>query len=135
MSTAYQTTGTIAYIGDTQQVSEKFSKRTLALTVADGQYSETPSFEAVQDKTSLLDGFAEGQEVTVHWNLKGREYTPKSGGGRAFFSSMQIWKVEAAAGAAQSAPAAATSASRNPSLRAQPAAAPIASDDDNDLPF
>ncbi|GGG61383.1 DUF3127 domain-containing protein [Hymenobacter glacieicola] len=123
----FQITGTIAFIGDTQQVSDKFTKRLLAVQVVDGNFTETPSFEFVQDRVDLLDNFAEGQEVVVDFNVRGREYQPKTGG-RGFFTSLQGWKITAA-GAAQ------------PATKAAPAkaiskAASIASDDEiSDLPF
>ena len=49
--------GTIKVIGQTQQVSEKFSKRELVINEPSGQYPQLIPIEFKQDKTSLLDGF------------------------------------------------------------------------------
>ena len=142
---AYDATGRLHEIFDEQQVSEKFRKREFVLEVQEGQYPEHIKFQLVQDKTALIDPFKIGDEVKVTFNLRGRGFNKN--GQMLYFTNLEAWRLEAAAGG--SAPAAgggnygnqqqaasrpAAPANQNPNLRAQPAA-PIASDDDNDLPF
>jgi len=137
---AYDVTGRLHEIFDEQQVSEKFRKREFVLEVQDGQYPEHIKFQMVQDKTSLIDPFKMGDEVKVTFNLRGRGFNKN--GQMLYFTNLEAWKIEPAAGGAgggsygggqQAAPRPAQN--QNPTLRAQPSAAPIASDDDNDLPF
>ena len=71
--------GTIKVIGQTQQVSEKFSKRELVINEPSGQYPQLIPIEFKQDKTSLLDGFKPGDEVSVTCFVNGREWTGKDG--------------------------------------------------------
>jgi single-strand DNA-binding protein len=139
---AYEATGRLHEIFDEQQVSEKFRKREFVLEVVDGQYPEHIKFQLVQDKTALIDPFKVGDEVKISFNLRGRGFNKN--GQMLYFTNLEAWRIEAGTGGAaapqgggsfqQSAPrAAAPAANQNPNLRAS--AAPIASDDDNDLPF
>ena len=142
---AYDVTGRLHEIFDEQQVSEKFRKREFVLEVVDGQYPEHIKFQLVQDKTALIDPFKVGDEVKIAFNLRGRGFNKN--GQMLYFTNLEAWRIEPAAGGGASAPqggssygqqaaaprAAAPAANQNPNLRAS--AAPIASDDDNDLPF
>jgi len=140
---AYDATGRLHEIFDEQQVSEKFRKREFVLEVVDGQYPEHIKFQLVQDKTALIDPFKVGDEVKIAFNLRGRGFNKN--GQMLYFTNLEAWRIEPAAGggaapqgggyqqAAPRAAAPAPAANQNPNLRAS--AAPIASDDDNDLPF
>ena len=78
--------GTVKVIGETQQISDKFSKRELVITETGGQYPQHIPVEFVQDKTSMLDPFAPGEEVTVTCYVNGREWTGKDGVLKHFLS-------------------------------------------------
>lgn len=141
---AYEVTGRLHEIFDEQQVSEKFRKREFVLEVQDGQYPEHIKFQMVQDKTSLIDPFKTGDEVKVTFNLRGRGFNKN--GQMIYFTNLEAWKIELATagtagasggsyGGGQQAAARPAPQNQNPTLRAQPSAAPIAGDDDNDLPF
>jgi len=140
---AYDVTGRLHEIFDEQQVSEKFRKREFVLEVQDGQYPQQIKFQLTQDKTSVIDPFKMGDEVKVTFDLRGRGFNKN--GQMLYFTNLEAWRIEAAgaapAGGGGGGYAQPQQASRpapqnqNPNLRAQPSAAPIASDDDNDLPF
>jgi hypothetical protein len=99
----YKVKGLIKVIGDTVQVTEKFSKREIVITVEDGKYPQHISLQATGDKTALLDGYKVGEEVEASFNLRGREWQDKH------FNSLELWKIEmlalAAAPAVVTAPA------------------------------
>lgn len=95
-SNKYQATGTVRAIMDTQQISDTFRKREFAIEIPDGSYSQTVKFQTVQDRTELLDNIEVGQEITVHFNLKGREYTRKSDGATDYWTNLECWRIEAA---------------------------------------
>jgi len=84
----YKVKGLIKVIGDTVQVTEKFSKRELVITVEDGKYPQHITLQATGDKTSLLDGYKVGEEVEASFNLRGREWQDKH------FNSLELWKIE-----------------------------------------
>ena len=90
----YTLRGELKTIGDVEQVSDKFKKREFVVVDASGQYEQTILFQAVQDRTDLLDKFAEGESVEVTFFLRGREWTnPKDGAVRTF-NSLDAWKIE-----------------------------------------
>ena len=140
---AYDVTGRLHEIFDEQQVSEKFRKREFVLEVQDGQYPQHIKFQLTQDKVALVEPFKMGDEVKITFDLRGRGFNKN--GQMLYFTNIEAWKIEPASGGngggsygggqqQQAAPRPAAQ-NQNPTLRAQPSAAPIASDDDNDLPF
>ncbi len=83
-----QITGTIKHVFDTETISDKFKKRTVVLTTKDGEYEQHIPVEFVQDYTDKLNDVDEGQEATIHINLRGREWNGK------YFVNVQGWKIE-----------------------------------------
>jgi hypothetical protein len=100
-----------------QTISEKFKKREFVITDESSQYPQHVLFQLIQDKTSLIDQYKEGDEITVHFNLRGREWASPSGEVK-YFNSLEAWRIEAGQGAA-----------------AAPQAAGIAASQEDDLPF
>ena len=98
MTNRYEATGEIRAIMDAQQVTDSFRKREFALEIEDGRYPQTVKFQLVQDKTELLDDFEVGQQVRVHFNLRGREFTRKSDGSTDYWTNLECWRIEKADG-------------------------------------
>ncbi len=120
-------TGTIKVKGNAQQVSEKFKKREFVLTDNSSQYPQFILFELTQDKCALLDNFSQGDEVKVHFNLRGREWTNKEGQVK-YFNSLQAWRLEKVG--------ANTSSNGNDSFAdVPPPAFTASSNEPDDLPF
>lgn len=114
--------GIVHEIGALQQVSETFKKRDLIIEYAENPtYPEYVRFEALQDKTALFDSLKVGDQVTVHFNLRGRPYTDKAGK-VSYFNSLVAWRIDG--GEKQDKPSAAASA--------QPVSATA---EEDDLPF
>ncbi|MDX1735738.1 MAG: DUF3127 domain-containing protein [Halioglobus sp.] len=116
---AYELTGKIKLIQETKTFDSGFQKREMVVTVEDGRYPQEINLEFVQDKISLLDDLQPGQEVTVTFDIRGREYNGR------YFNNLQGWKVQVLGDSdlAAGAPAAAA------------AGADQASFDDEDIPF
>ncbi len=88
--------GKIFDIKKSQQVSDTFKKRLFVLEYAENlQYPEYISFELIQDRCSLIDGFQVGQEVEVSFNLKGRKWMSPEGETK-YFNTLQAWRIEEA---------------------------------------
>ena len=84
--------GTIKHIFDTQTVgNNNFQKREMVL-VTDERYPQTVKIEFVQEKTSLLDQFKPGDDVTVSINIRGREWVNPEGK-TIYFTSIQGWRI------------------------------------------
>ena len=87
--------GIIKNISETVQISDRFRKREFVVEYANNpDYPQPLQFELVQDRFELLDSFQEGQEVEVHFELRGREWTSPQGQVK-YFNSLQAWKLVA----------------------------------------
>ena len=95
---AYELSGKVKLIKDTEQFSSGFTKREMVVTVADGNYPQDINLEFLKDKTSLLDSVSVGQEVTVSFDIRGREYNGR------YFNNLVGWKVQASGESAQEQP-------------------------------
>ncbi len=93
----YQLNGILKVLKETQPVSEKFKKREFVITDNSSQYPQHISFQLTQDKCSLLDGANEGDTITVHFNIRGREWTNPQGEIK-YFNSLEAWKIERSSG-------------------------------------
>jgi single-strand DNA-binding protein len=126
MTNRYEATGALHAIMDTQQVTDSFQKREFVLEIEDGRYSQSVKFQLVQDKTELLDDFEVGQQVRVHFNLRGREYTRKSDGATDYWTNLECWRIEKAEGADEA---------NDPSASAGVSESGFFSSDGDDIPF
>ncbi len=90
-------TGTLKVKFEALQVSEKFKKREFVLTLdAGSSYPQQVTFQLTQDKTSLIDSLNQGEEIKVHFNLRGREWVNKEGETK-YFNTLEAWRIEKAA--------------------------------------
>lgn len=95
-----ETTGKLHTIFDTKQVSERFSKREFVVEVADNpKYPQMVLFQLTGDRCTQLDGLRVGDEVSIEFSLRGREWRSPSGEVK-YFNSLDVWKVEASRGRA-----------------------------------
>lgn len=86
-------TGILKVKSEAQQVSEKFKKREFVLTDNSSQYPQHISFQLTQDKCNLIDNYAVGSEIKVHFNLRGREWTSPKGEIK-YFNTLEAWRIE-----------------------------------------
>ena len=87
--------GIIKKISESVQISDRFRKREFVVEYSNNpDYPQPLQFEMVQDRCELLDSFQEGQEVEVHFDLRGREWTNPQGQVK-YFNSLQAWKLVA----------------------------------------
>ena len=94
-------TGTLKLKTEAQQVSDKFRKREFVLTDNSSQYPQHISFQLTQDKCSLLDQYNVGDEIKVHFNLRGREWTSPKGEIK-YFNTLEAWRIEGGNAASKS---------------------------------
>lgn len=91
-------TAVVYSVGDTQQISDKFSKRDLVLLDESGKYPQHICIQFTQDKCDLLDNFGEGQEVEVAYILRGRLWLNPKTNVEQCFNTLEGWKIEAVGG-------------------------------------
>lgn len=88
-----ETTGRLHTIYETKQVSERFSKREFVVEIADNpKYPQTVLFQLTGDRCSQLDGLNVGDQITIEFSLRGREWRSPSGEVK-YFNSLDVWKV------------------------------------------
>lgn len=61
-----------------------------------GQYAKPVPIEAFGDKFDVLDTIAEGEEITVHFNLDGSEYNGR------WYVKVSAWKIDVSESGASS---------------------------------
>jgi single-strand DNA-binding protein len=84
---AYDLTGKIKLIQDAKTFDSGFTKREMVVIVEDGKYPQEINIEFIQDKVALLDSLQVGKEVTVTFDIRGREYNGR------YFNNLQGWKI------------------------------------------
>jgi hypothetical protein len=96
--------GKILEIMNTVQIKETFRKREFVVEHAPNpQYPSPIMFEMVQDRCEQLDGFNVNDQVTVHFDLRGRRWQSPDGRVK-YFNTLQAWRLDAAAPAGPAAP-------------------------------
>jgi len=85
----YTMTGTVKRVEDLQEFAGGFSKREFILTTGD-KYPQDIKFTCTKDKTALVAGVSEGDELTVHFNVYGSHWEAKD----KYFVDLHAWKIE-----------------------------------------
>ena len=86
---AYELIGKVKLLQETQTFGSGFQKREMVVTVEEGKYPQDICLEFVQDKINLLDSLSVGQEVTVTFDIRGREYNGR------YYNNLRGWKISA----------------------------------------
>lgn len=124
---SYDITGTLVKKYETETKGESFRVRDFVIKANDGgQYDNFVKFQCTQDRTSIVDDLNEGDEIKVHFDLRGRQWQDK------YFTNLNAWRVEAMS--ANDAPATASTGSEAPGNFPSADDSPAVEADD-DLPF
>lgn len=117
---AYKATGRLHKIFESEQKSASFAVRDFVIEVADDKFPQMVKFQLTQDKCALIDNFSEGDEITVDFDLRGREWNEK------YFTNLNAWRIAAADAQEDKA---------NDAFAAASASAAAVDDLDDDIPF
>lgn len=88
MAKGFELDGKIHQIDDIQTFKSGFTKREFVVEIEDGKFPQMIKFECVKDKTSLTDGLGVGDEVKVHFDIRGNEYNGR------YYVNLNAWRVE-----------------------------------------
>lgn len=78
---------------DLQSFPSGFTKREFVVT-SEERFPQDIKFDCLKEKTELLNGLKAGDQVTVHFDLRGREYNGR------YYNDLSAWKIERGAGKA-----------------------------------
>lgn len=123
---SFEVTGKLIKKFETENKTESFRAREFVIEVESGQYPQFVKFQCVQDRTSIVDDVNEGDQIKVHFDLRGREWQGK------YFTNLNAWRVESES-PATGATAAPAAESFNDFPSATDTAGEVKADDD--LPF
>ena len=87
--------GKIRRIGDIEVKTNNFCKRKLVLEYKEksSSISQVVEFELKNGNVESVDGFFKGDMIKVHFNVRGREITGKTGS-LVVFNSLDVWRIE-----------------------------------------
>lgn len=83
---SYEVTGKLIVKAETEQKTDSFKAREFVIETP-GEYPQFVKFQLVQDRCNLLDPFEEGQQIKVHFDLRGREWNGK------YFTNLNAWRL------------------------------------------
>lgn len=97
MATPLEIVGKLYKKFPTESKSPTFQTREFVIEIADGNYPQLVKFQMTQDRCQLLESYNEGEEIKVHFDLRGREWQGK------FLTNLNCWRLEKSSGEAPAA--------------------------------
>ena len=89
-----QQTGKLHAKFEPQQITERFRKQEFVVELEpNSRYPQYVSFQLTGDRCGQIDGFEEGDEISVEFTLRGREWTSPKGDVK-YFNSLEVWGIE-----------------------------------------
>lgn len=85
--------GKIKLIMDEQRFDSGFFKREFVVTTQE-QYPQDLKFELLKERTEMLNGKNVGDELTVHFDVRGSEWQGR------YYVNLVAWKLESVAAGA-----------------------------------
>tara|TARA_R110000803_G_scaffold210216_1_gene281450 strand:+ start:2734 stop:3093 length:360 start_codon:yes stop_codon:yes gene_type:complete len=92
MSEVTSITGIVKVLNERNQITDKFSKREVVVETND-KYPQLIMIEAHQDNCDMLDGINVGNNVTINYNLRGREWVNPQGVSK-YFNTVVLWSIK-----------------------------------------
>lgn len=93
---SYELTGKLVEKYETIQRKETFKTREFVIEKSDEFNGRTITnyikFQCVQDKTALLDKYSIGEQLKVHFNIKGTKWSKD--GRDSYITNLDAWRIE-----------------------------------------
>ena len=115
-------TGTLKLIKDEQVFASGFSKREFVISTEE-QYPQEIVFELAKEKGALINQFKTGDRITVHFDVRGREWQGKH------FVNLAAWRLQPVGATSQ------TETETESNIPPRPPAEAFAAPEPDDLPF
>jgi hypothetical protein len=88
---AFELTGIIIEVFPAQTFNKGFRKREFVIECGD-KYPQKIVFGLVQDKCDMIDSYGVGDTVSVSFDVKGRDWTDKSGQTK-YFNTLEAFRL------------------------------------------
>lgn len=85
---SYELEGKLHKKYETVSKTASFQAREFVVEIINGNYPNFIKFQLTQDRCSLIDNMEEGENIKVHFDLRGREWNGK------YFTNLNAWRVE-----------------------------------------
>ncbi len=103
---SFEITGKLIEKYDAVQITDRFRKREFVIedkqNVGANEFIDTIKFQLTQDRCELVDNFEIGEEIKLHFNIRGRRW--EKDGQVSYFNNLEAWKVEKVAAETPEAP-------------------------------
>lgn len=87
---SYELAGQIKEVFEVQTFNSGFTKREFVVTNQEGKFPQDIKFELTKDRCSLIDEYKAGDQVNVHFDIRGNEYKGR------YYVNLQAWKLDRA---------------------------------------
>ena len=87
----FELAGTIIEIFPAQTFGKGFRKREFVIEHGD-KYPQKILFQLLQEKCNLIDAYSVGDQITVYFNVTGRDWTDKMGQVK-YFNALEAWRL------------------------------------------
>jgi hypothetical protein len=91
---SYTIEGRALSIGQTEIKSEKFSCLRFVLDDENPKFRNMYEIQLSNKNMELAGKFKAGDLIRVTFDLKGRSWTPKTGGETKYFHTLDAWKID-----------------------------------------
>lgn len=81
--------GQVVFIGETEVISDKFSKRLIVLSDKNSEYPQEIAFELHKGNCDKANSLTIGDEAIASYNLNGKLWKDNK-----WFNTLVIWKLE-----------------------------------------
>jgi hypothetical protein len=88
---AFELTGIIIEVFPAQTFNKGFRKREFVIEYGD-KYPQKVIFGLVQDKCDMIDSYGVGDTVSISFDVKGRDWTDKSGQTK-YFNTLEAFRI------------------------------------------
>jgi len=87
---SYSVKGKLKRVGEVQTIKD-FTKRTFVIETGE-QYPQSLEFQLTKDRVDIIEVYKLGNEIEVHFNLRGRDWTNPQGEIKTF-NQLECWKI------------------------------------------
>jgi hypothetical protein len=100
---AFDITGKLIVKNDTVERSATFKIREFVIEISEEVNGRIITnyikFQSVQDKTAIIDRYAIGETIKVHFNIRGNKWEKE--GNTNYFTNLDAWRIEPASASNQ----------------------------------